>query len=43
MKVYSLPAFGQNDADTFLSFVSRRLGKMKRGGIPDKAAAARQC
>jgi nuclear GTP-binding protein len=41
MKVYSLPAFGQNDADTFLSFVSRRLGKMKRGGIPDKAAAAR--
>lgn len=41
MALYALPHFERGDAETFLSLVSRRLGKVKRGGIPDKAAAAR--
>ena len=38
MALYALPHFERGDAETFLSLVSRRLGKVKRGGIPDKAA-----
>ncbi len=41
MQLYALPRFERGDADAFLSLVSRRLGKMKRGGVPDKASAAR--
>jgi nuclear GTP-binding protein len=40
MALYALPGFKRGDSDTFLSLVARRLGKMKKGGVPDKAGAA---
>jgi nuclear GTP-binding protein len=40
MALYALPAFKRGDADTFLSLVARRLNKMKKGGVADKAATA---
>mmetsp|Transcript_53503 Transcript_53503/g.68676 ORF Transcript_53503/g.68676 Transcript_53503/m.68676 type:complete len:595 (-) Transcript_53503:140-1924(-) len=40
MALYALPAFKKGDSDTFLSLVARRLGKMKKGGVPDKASSA---
>ena len=41
MALYALPRFERGDTDMFLSLVSRRLGKVRPGGIPDKDAAAR--
>lgn len=39
MEFYSLPAF--TDAMEFLQLLSRRLGKLKKGGAPEVTAAAR--
>eukprot|EP00613_Pedinella_sp_CCMP2098_P018898 CAMPEP_0171773136 /NCGR_PEP_ID=MMETSP0991-20121206/55114_1 /TAXON_ID=483369 /ORGANISM="non described non described, Strain CCMP2098" /LENGTH=542 /DNA_ID=CAMNT_0012378817 /DNA_START=20 /DNA_END=1648 /DNA_ORIENTATION=- len=41
MAIYALPRFDRGDTDAFLGLVSRRLGKVRHGGIPDKDAAAR--
>lgn len=41
MSTYAVPAFPEGDADLFLAAVARRLGRVKRGGVPDKIAAAR--
>ena len=40
MMLYALPRFDRGDAATFLSLVARRLGKVRKGGTPDKDAAA---
>jgi nuclear GTP-binding protein len=40
MQLYALPRFPAGDADAFLSLAARRLGKVKKGGIPDKDATA---
>ena len=40
MQLYALPRFPAGDSDAFLSLASRRLGKVKKGGIPDKDATA---
>uniref|UniRef100_A0A7E4WBL1 Guanine nucleotide-binding protein-like 3 homolog n=1 Tax=Panagrellus redivivus TaxID=6233 RepID=A0A7E4WBL1_PANRE len=39
MMHFGIPEF--NDVDTFLAFVSRKLGRIKKGGRPDLNAAAR--
>jgi len=36
---YNLPAF--DSCDTFLSLLARKLGRLKKGGVPDHTAAAR--
>lgn len=41
MMTYAVPAFPADDADVFLSMVARKLGKVKKGGVPDRNAAAR--
>mmetsp|Transcript_850 Transcript_850/g.1851 ORF Transcript_850/g.1851 Transcript_850/m.1851 type:complete len:303 (-) Transcript_850:128-1036(-) len=41
MQLYALPRFPKGDAEAFLSLVARRLGKVKKGGVPDKPQAAR--
>ena len=41
MSVYALPRFPRGDADAFLSLAARKLGKIKKGGVPDKDMAAR--
>jgi nuclear GTP-binding protein len=40
MQLYALPRFAPGDADAFLSLAARRLGKVKKGGVPDRDAAA---
>ena len=40
MQLYALPRFPAGDSDAFLSLASRRLGKVKKGGIPDKDGTA---
>jgi hypothetical protein len=42
MTHYSLPRFPKGDISAFLGLVARRRGKVMKGGLPDKAAAARQ-
>jgi nuclear GTP-binding protein len=39
MMHYSIPEF--NDCDQFLAYMSRKLGRMKKGGRPDLNAAAK--
>jgi len=41
MMTYAIPAFPDNNADIFLAMVAKKLGKVKRGGVPDKVMAAR--
>lgn len=40
MMTYAIPAFGS--ADMFLAMVAKKLGKLRKGGVPDKVMAARQ-
>jgi len=40
MMTYAIPAFGT--ADMFLAMVAKKLGKLRKGGVPDKVMAARQ-
>lgn len=40
MQLYEIPAFEEGNVDQFLALVGRRLGKLKRGGIVNKEAAA---
>jgi nuclear GTP-binding protein len=41
MMTYSIPAFPKGDAMIFLAMIAKRNGKVLKGGIPDKAMAAR--
>jgi len=41
MMTYAIPAFPEHNAEIFLSMVAKKLGKVKKGGIPDKVMAAR--
>jgi len=41
MMTYEIPAFPPGDVMTFLALVARRSGRVMKGGIPDKARAAR--
>lgn len=40
MQLYEIPMFEQGNVDQFLGLVARRLGKLKRGGVVNKEAAA---
>lgn len=40
MMYYKLPDF--KNIDDFLAHLSRRMGKLRKGGIPDKEVAARK-
>lgn len=41
MMTYAIPAFPAENAEIFLAMVAKKLGKVKKGGIPDKVMAAR--
>lgn len=41
MMTYAIPAFPQGNADIFLAMVAKKLGRVRKGGIPDKVIAAR--
>merc|ERR1719223_2246861 len=41
MMTYSIPAFPKGDAMMFLAMIAKRNGRVLKGGIPDKALAAR--
>mmetsp|Transcript_31381 Transcript_31381/g.48133 ORF Transcript_31381/g.48133 Transcript_31381/m.48133 type:complete len:532 (+) Transcript_31381:154-1749(+) len=41
MMTYSIPAFPPGDTMMFLALVARSYGRVLKGGIPDKVAAAR--
>ncbi|CAM9717485.1 unnamed protein product [Ectocarpus fasciculatus] len=41
MQVYSIPRFDPDDAFAFLSLVARKIGKLKKGGVPDRVQAAK--
>ena len=41
MMTYAIPAFPEGNAEMFLAMVAKKLGKVKKGGIPDKVMAAR--
>jgi len=41
MMAYDVPRFGPGDSQAFLAAVARRLGKVVKGGIPDRKSAAR--
>ena len=38
---YSIPTFPQNNVDMFLAIMSKQMGKVKKGGMPDKIGTAR--
>eukprot|EP00559_Dactyliosolen_fragilissimus_P009260 CAMPEP_0184854828 /NCGR_PEP_ID=MMETSP0580-20130426/211_1 /TAXON_ID=1118495 /ORGANISM="Dactyliosolen fragilissimus" /LENGTH=626 /DNA_ID=CAMNT_0027349171 /DNA_START=30 /DNA_END=1910 /DNA_ORIENTATION=- len=38
---YAIPLFPKHDTMTFLALIAKRAGRVKKGGIPDKVAAAR--
>ncbi|KAL7556937.1 hypothetical protein ACA910_005289 [Epithemia clementina (nom. ined.)] len=42
LMTYNIPAFPPGDVMMFLAMVARNYGRVLKGGIPDKAAAARQ-
>eukprot|EP00903_Cladosiphon_okamuranus_P013622 g12686.t1 len=41
MQVYSIQRFDPNDALAFLSLVARKIGKLRKGGVPDRVQAAK--
>ncbi|EKU23133.1 nuclear GTP-binding protein, partial [Nannochloropsis gaditana CCMP526] len=41
MMIYALPAFDATDVQGFLALLARKMGKLLRGGVPDRTAAAR--
>lgn len=41
MMAYAIPAFPSNDESIFLGMIAKKYGKLLKGGIPDKVAAAR--
>jgi len=41
MMTYAIPAFPLNDENIFLAMVAKKLGKILKGGVPDKVAAAK--
>lgn len=41
MQVYSIPRFDPDDSFAFLSLVARKIGKLKKGGVPDRVQAAK--
>ncbi|CAN0321654.1 unnamed protein product [Pylaiella littoralis] len=41
MQVYSIPRFNPDDSFAFLSLVARKIGKLKKGGVPDRVQAAK--
>jgi len=41
MITYSIPAFPPGDENIFLGMIAKKYGKVKKGGIPDKVAAAK--
>ncbi len=41
MMIYALPRFNAGDVQGFLALLARKLGKLLKGGIPDRNAAAR--
>lgn len=41
MQVYSIPRFDPDDAFAFLSLVARKIGKLRKGGLPDRVQAAK--
>lgn len=41
LMTYNIPAFPQGDVMMFLAMVARSYGRVMKGGIPDKIAAAR--
>jgi hypothetical protein len=41
MQLYSIPKFESGDVNGFLALVARGSGKLKKGGIPNLAAAAK--
>jgi nuclear GTP-binding protein len=41
MMTYSIPAFPPGDENIFLGMIAKKYGKVKKGGIPDKVAAAK--
>jgi nuclear GTP-binding protein len=41
MMAYEIPAFPSNDESIFLGMIAKKYGKLLKGGVPDKVAAAR--
>lgn len=41
LQVYSIPRFDPEDAFAFLSLVARKIGKLRKGGLPDRVQAAK--
>ncbi len=41
MQVYSIPRFDPDDAFAFLSLVARKIGKLRKEGVPDRVQAAK--
>lgn len=41
LMTYSIPAFPPGDENIFLGMIAKKFGKVKKGGIPDKVAAAK--
>lgn len=41
MMTYEIPEFPLNDESIFLGMIAKKYGKLLKGGIPDKVAAAR--
>ena len=41
MMTYALPSFPPGDENIFLGMIAKKFGKVRRGGIPDKVAAAK--
>lgn len=40
-QVYSIPRFDPDDPFAFLSLVARKIGKLRKGGLPDRVQAAK--
>ncbi|CAM9323494.1 unnamed protein product [Choristocarpus tenellus] len=41
MQVYSIQRFDPADTPGFLALIARKVGKLRKGGVPDRIAAAR--
>mmetsp|Transcript_23575 Transcript_23575/g.36362 ORF Transcript_23575/g.36362 Transcript_23575/m.36362 type:complete len:537 (-) Transcript_23575:14-1624(-) len=41
LMTYCIPAFPPGDENIFLGMIAKKYGKVKKGGIPDKVAAAK--
>ena len=41
MMTYAIPTFPPGDENIFLGMIAKKFGKVKKGGIPDKVAAAK--